>query len=288
MIIRALLAAALALLVLLATAIGMGAFLWGRTTGQVEAAILQRAGAPAPRTDARPPEPVRRYLELAIPEGAAAIRVARLEQSGEFLLTPPDGWVPFTATQLFTTHPPALLWDASMKAAPFLSIRVRDSYVDGIGSIHGAVLGLLTVLEESGADEMAEASLVRYLAESPWFPTRLHPSEVLQWTAIDDSTATATLRDGDVSVSLEFRFAPDGQIREVYAERRYRGEAEDPRWAPWVGRFSEYEAMDGYRIPTRGEVAWVLDGEERPYWRGRIDWARYETAEAAGDVTTAR
>lgn len=285
MLIRVLLAAALALLVLLVTAIGAGAFLWSRVTGQVEAAILERASEPVLRTELRPPEPVRRYLDLAIPDDATPIRVARLEQSGEFLLTPPDGWAPFTATQLFTVHPPAMLWNASIRAAPLLAVRVRDSYTDGVGSMRGAMLGLLTVLEDSGPDAMAEASLARYLAEAPWFPTRLRPSEGLQWTAVDDSTAEALLRDGDVTVSLEFRFSPTGEVREIYADRRFRGEAEDPRYAPWIGRFGEYELMDGYRIPTRAEVAWVLDGEEQPYWRGRIEWARYETAV---DVTTAR
>ena len=285
MLLRLLLAATLALLVLLVTAIGAGAFLWSRATGQVEAAILQGAAEPALRTEPRTPEPVRRYLDLAIPDGAAPIRVAHLEQSGEFLLTPPDGWAPFTAMQLFTVHPPAMLWDASIRAAPLLAVRVRDSYTDGVGSMRGAMLGLLTVLEDSGPDAMADASLARYLAESPWFPTRLRPSEGLEWTAIDDSTAEATLRDGDVTVSLEFRFAPTGEVREIYADRRFRGETEDPRYAPWIGRFSAYELMDGYRIPTRAEVAWVLDGEERAYWRGRIEWARYETA---ADLTTAR
>jgi hypothetical protein len=34
--------------------------------------------------------------------------------------------------------------------------------------------------------------------------------------------------------------------------------------------FSEYETIDRIRIPTRGEVQWVLDSGRFVYWRGRV------------------
>lgn len=253
---------------------GVGSVLWSRGTRRLADDLVERATAPRPRPTRGLPAPVRRYLDRALPDGRP-IRVARVRQVGEFLLSPPDGWEPFTATQLFTTEPPAMVWDAAIRMAPFVSVRVRDRYADGAGSMHGAVLGLVTVLREGGTVQMAQASLLRYLAESPWFPTRLRPSESLRWTPVDDSTAVATLRDGSLVASLEFRFS-GGEIREVYAERRYRGAAEDPSWAPWIGRFHDYEEFDGFRVPTTGVVAWVIDGEERPYWRGRVESVRYE------------
>jgi hypothetical protein len=30
------------------------------------------------------------------------------------------------------------------------------------------------------------------------------------------------------------------------------------------------------RIPLAGEVAWIINGVVRPYWRGRIDELAYE------------
>lgn len=276
MIVRILLAATLALLVVILSAAGLGAFLWSRGTDRVADRILDRTETPEVDTAASVPAPVRRYLDRAIPTDAAPIRVARVEQAGEFLLNPPDGWARFTATELFTAHPAGMLWDATIRMAPLLGVRVRDSYTAGVGSMHGAVLGLFTVLEDSGPDRMAEASLVRYLAEAPWLPTRLLPAEGIEWAPVDDSTAMATLTDGGVTVSLEFRFTANGEIHTVYADRRFRGEAEDPQWAPWIGHFSDYASFDGFRVPTRGEVSWVIDGEERPYWRGRIEGVDYD------------
>lgn len=264
----------LAVLVLAVAAGGVGSMLWSRATRQAVDRVVARAGPPPAAPTLELPPPVGRYLDRAIP-GGAPIRVARIRQEGEFLLSPPDGWAPFSATQLFTVSPPAMVWDATIRMAPLVSVRVRDSYIDGVGSMNAAVLGVFTVLEDSGPDAMAEASLARYLAEGAWFPSRLRPSAALRWTAVDDSTALATLADGDLAVTLEFRFEGT-EIRAVYAERRFRGQAEDPTWAPWIGRFRSYQAMDGFVIPTEAEVAWIIDGEERPYWRGEITDAYYE------------
>ena len=33
---------------------------------------------------------------------------------------------------------------------------------------------------------------------------------------------------------------------------------------------------DGMRVPTRGEVAWLLPEGPKPYWRGEVTALRYE------------
>ncbi len=263
-----------ALVVAAALVGGVGSALWSRQTRAVVDSIVDAAGPPR-ASNAAVPAPVRRYLERAAPADRPSIRVARIHQTGEFLLSPPDGWAPFSATQVFTVDPPAMLWDATIRMAPLVNVRVRDSYRAGTGAMHGAVMGVLPVLEEGGSPEMADATLARYLAEAPWFPTRLRPSAALRWEPVDDTTAMATLRDGDADVTLEFRFDTAG-IAGVHAERRFRGADEDPVWAPWTGRFWDYREVDGFRIPTQAEVAWIIDGERRPYWRGAIETALYE------------
>jgi hypothetical protein len=35
----------------------------------------------------------------------------------------------------------------------------------------------------------------------------------------------------------------------------------------WEGTFSDYATVGGVRIPTRGEVAWILETGSFPYWR---------------------
>jgi hypothetical protein len=59
---------------------------------------------------------------------------------------------------------------------------------------------------------MARSDLARCLGEAIWFPTALLPGPDVRWEAVDDGTAQATVVDGPVSASAEFRFAPSGKI----------------------------------------------------------------------------
>jgi hypothetical protein len=98
----------------------------------------------------------------------------------------------------------------------------------------------------------------------------------VQWAAVDDTSATATMQDGDTSVTLLFRFNTDGLIDSLRAEAR--GALIDgvnvP--TPWEGRWSYYELRDGMRVPIAGEVAWMLPAGPWPYWRGQITSITYE------------
>jgi hypothetical protein len=40
---------------------------------------------------------------------------------------------------------------------------------------------------------------------------------------------------------------------------------------PWRGRFWDYRHISGRVLPTQAEVAWVIDGKEFVYWRGKIE-----------------
>lgn len=279
------LVAVLVLIPVLAAGLALaGAARWSRDSRRAGDRLLAREwadDAPDPGrggTDGGDavPDPVRRYLDRSAPARLPTIRVARIQQTGQFLLRPPDGWAPFTATQLFTGTRPGLLWDARVRMAPLLQVHVRDRYGTGHGSMRGAVAGLVPVVDTRGGGALAEAAAMRYLAEAVWLPTRLRPGGGLRWTPVSDSVARATLVDGTIRTSLEFTFDEEGDIVSIRSDRRFRGEDEEPRWAPWVGRCEAYQDVGGYRIPGRCTVAWVIDGEERPYWKGRVDAVVYE------------
>lgn len=268
-------------LVALAATLAIASNAWTRGTRREEARLRRGAlepsteaagggGADAAGAGAALPPPVARFLARALPADGRTIRLATVRQEGEFLLRAPDGWAPFSATQLFRAEPPGFLWDARIRMAPLVHVRVRDGYRDGTGSMHGAVAGLVTVVRASGTPELASGSLYRFLAEAAWIPTRLRPSRDLRWDAMDESTATATLTDGGTSVAVQFRFDAGGDIVGIHVPERARQVDGGYELAPWTGRFWGHREIGGFRIPTRGEVAWVIEGEEQPYWKGRI------------------
>lgn len=119
----------------------------------------------------------------------------------------------------------------------------------------------------------------RYLAEAVWLPTALLPIENLQWRAIDDERALATLTDTDLSVSLEFRFNDSGEIIGVYTPGRYFRE-DDGSYVlkPWAGYHRAYEERSGIRIPIEGGVEWQLPNGRLPYCILKIVGIEYEFA----------
>ena len=215
------------------------------------------------------PDPVRRYFEAVLEEGRPYVRSVRLEQQGEFRLRESERtWRPTDATQRFTVDPPGFVWSATVRVLPFVPVKVLDSYDHGSGVLRARLLSTITVADVGPDRDMNEGELVRYLAEAVWFPTGLLPTEGVEWEAIDDSSARATLEDGGNTASVVFHFDGDDRVERVTTER-YRQEADDR--APWTGRFDGYEDRNGLTVPTEAEVEWNLPEEDRPYWRATVE-----------------
>lgn len=273
-----------ALAALAAAAAWIGAARW-RARGERLLAALEAARTPVTPERFDPaelsglPAPVARYFRAALTEGQPMIGAVRLEHSGTFNMSETaERWAPFTSTQRVSVRRPGFVWDAKMRLLPGLPARVHDAYVAGEGILHGTLLGLITLVEMRGTPEVAEGELMRFFAEAAWYPTALLPSQGVRWEAVDDTSARATLADGPLALTLLFRFDETGLIRSVRAQARGRASGGRVIPTPWEGRWSDYAARDGMRVPLRGEVAWVLPDGPRPYWRGRVTDLAYEFA----------
>ncbi|WMT09577.1 hypothetical protein NP511_08060 [Natrinema thermotolerans] len=144
------------------------------------------------------PGPVREYLTNVLPQGQPYVDQVRLEQTGKLRLGDASSpWKPFTATQHATVDPPGFYWDASIRLAPLLSLRVRDLFCDREGTASVSLFGVIPLDSATSSPELEEAELMRYLAEAVWYPTALLPAAGIEWESIDDSTAKATVEDGE-------------------------------------------------------------------------------------------
>lgn len=225
------------------------------------------------------PEPVQRFFRAVLPEGAPVVAAVDLEHEGTFNMSETgERWVRFTSTQRVLTQRPSFAWNARMAMLPGLSARVHDAYVAGEGLLLARFLGLLPLVEQRGGGEIAAGELMRYFAETAWYPTALLPSQGVRWEAVDDGSARATLTDGDTSVTLLFRFDPAGPIASIRAEARGRVVAGENVPTPWEGRWWSYERRAGMLVPLEGEVSWILPDGPHPYWRGRLTRIEYEVA----------
>lgn len=221
------------------------------------------------------PPPVARYFRMALKEGQPMIRSVQIVQSGEFRKAD-DGWSPFEATQYFSAQPPGFVWDAAIRTAPLMNVRVRDAYIAGQGSMQAKIVSLVSVVNEHGKAVLNAGALQRYLAEAVWFPTALLPGEGVKWSEIDNSRALVILTNSGTTVSLEFHFNDIGEITGVFTPGRYREVKGKYELTPWKGHFRNYEEREGMRIPVEGEVEWQLREGSFPYWKGRIVEVMYD------------
>ncbi len=264
--------------------------LYGITRWQSETVeIRKRLERGRTRTDVRRfdpdeikdlPAPVQRYFRAVLPTGQPIIAVAEIAQRGEFKRDHAKAdWVSFTAQQISVMQRPGFDWDARIRKLPGIQVFVHDSYVTGEARLKAALLGLWRAVEHNDTPELARSELTRFLAEAPWYPTRLLPSQGVHWTAIDDSSALATLQDGQTQASVTFLFEEDGMIRAARSDSRNRLEQGALVETPWEGSFSGYETRGGMRIPIHGEAAWLLAANGRdPFWRGQVTDVLYKFA----------
>jgi len=262
-------------------AVAIGNLLWKRSTARSVRRLGPESTSPTLGVFSREqlaglPAPVARYFDFALTPGQRLVRGARLEHAGTFRAGFDEPWSPFTSVQHFSVRPPGFVWDATIRMAPLLTVRIRDSYVGGTGGMHGKLASLIPVVNQSGGAALNAGALHRLLAEMAWLPTALLPGNGVTWSPIDDTTARATLSDSGTTVWLDFQFNAFGEIVRVSTPERFRDVDGTPVPTPWAGSFGSYQEVAGMRVPAEGEVEWILPEGRLSYWRGRIVRCDYD------------
>jgi hypothetical protein len=258
-----------------------GKYQWRLSTDKLRAKLTGGRQTINPKTyDSKEleglPDSVQRYFQAVLKDGQPIVAAVNLTQQGLFNMSETKAkWSSFTATQFVTTQRPGFDWDARIQMAPGVSAFVHDAYMLGAGSLHVSLLGLFTVADVRDTPQAAQGELLRFFAEMPWYPTALLPSQGVRWEAIDNTSARVTVTDGATTVSLVFRFNPDGTIETMRAEARYRDKLTA---MPWSGRFWNYSTRDGMLIPLEGEVGWEYPDGIRLYYKGKVTEINYEFA----------
>ena len=275
----------LGLAVIIAVALVYGSIRWQASTKEMHTNLAASRLPIEPRTyDVGEiedlPAPVQSYFRAVLSDGQPMVAAVSVEHTGTFNMSETgEQWKPFTSTQRVITHRPGFDWEARVPIAPGLAVKVHDAYIAGEGILHASLFGLVSLANMRGTPEAAQGELMRFFTEAAWYPTALLPSQGVRWEAVNDTSAKATLKDGETTLTMLFRFDENGLIESARAEARGRIVGGTVVPTPWEGHFSHYELRDGMRIPLEGEVAWMLPEGPKPYWRGRITRLSYEFAQ---------
>ncbi len=212
------------------------------------------------------PAPVQRYFRHVLKPGQPYVRSVRLRHDGQFKTDLNKDWIDITGEEYFVADKPAYIWNGTTTW-----FSACDQYVAGRGSLKVHLMGAFPIQHFSGpvADE---SELLRYLAETVWFPTSLLPGGPAVWSPIDDNSATLTLTNYGLAISCQMYFDRKGEIVRYQAQRYI----DTTHRIPWTGQLSDYREVDGISIPFQASAAWVIDGVEQPYARFMVREIEYD------------
>ena len=164
-------------------------------------------------------------------------------------------WYPVEGVLSLKPDIPQRIWTGLIKPYPLVRINGRDAYVNHAGRMLIEAYSRFTLTNVSGP-EMDASALVTILAELPLAPSAMRPSDRLDWVAIDDVSARATLRDGVLSVSGIFTFAPSGAPVRFETNDRYRQVGKRAVRTPWLAHYDRFANHEGWNVPVEVTAAW--------------------------------
>ena len=203
------------------------------------------------------PAPVQRYFRHVLTPGQPYLRTVRLKHDGDFKTDLEKDWMPITGEEYFLADKPGYIWIGTTTW-----FTARDQYVAGHGSLTVRLLGTLPIQHGSGP-AFDQGEILRWLAETAWFPTSLLPGGPAVWSPVDDHSATLTLTDHGLTVSCLMSFNENDELVRCEAQRQ----SDETHAQTWVCRLFDYRERQGVLVPTQGGAAWVIGGEEKPYAR---------------------
>ena len=215
------------------------------------------------------PLSVQRWLHQSNIIGKETSNVVHIKQKGQMRTKPGNAWMAFEAEQYFTIDPPAFLWNAKIKAAPYIDIVARDKYENGQGNMLIKALYIYRVANSSGK-EIDQGTLLRYLAEIVWFP-QAALSDYLDWEEIDDHHARVTMSYHDVTASGIYTFNDEGRVAQFEAQR-YGSFDGVYKTETWSITSTGFKVFNGTPIANTSQVTWKLKG-------GDFTWLKLEVTD---------
>ncbi len=216
------------------------------------------------------PEPVLHYFKHVLKEGQPYISYVRLKHDGQFKTSLKKDWVNIAGEQYFTTEKPGFIWKGT--TSMFVA---RDMYLANEGRLIATILSTINVVDVHGKQQYDESELLRWLSESVWFPTNFLPSEKLQWTAIDNSSAKLTFNYNGLSLFYIVTFNNTGEIIQMETKRYM----DEKRLETWIIKPDNYQEKNGVIIPKKAEVFWRLKEGDFSYAKFNVKVIEYDKPE---------
>lgn len=213
------------------------------------------------------PTPVQRYFKNVLTDGQPYIQSVRLKHGGQFRTKAEQSWSNIKGEEYFATNPVGFVWIGKL---PFVA--GVDKFVQGRGNLKIKLLSIFPVVDAVG-EKADQGELLRWLGETPLFPTALLPSENISWTAIDDSSAKVIFNNGNIKLEAVFVFNDKGEAISFESQRYKEEELEN-----WTGYYRDYMEVDGVKVPSEIEAEWNLEEGDFSYAKFKIEEIEYNVS----------
>jgi len=220
------------------------------------------------------PPVVQKWLIKSGVIGTEKAHIVHLKQKGMMRQKPEGKWSPMEAEQYITTDLPGFIWNGNIGSS-FMTINGRDKYLNGKGNMLIKIMSTIPINNSSG-EEIDQGAMMRFLAEIVWSPSAAL-NDYIQWTYVNNTTANATMTNGNRKVSGIFFFDYEGDIV-GFEGKRYGNFDGHFSLETWLVRILEHKEFDGIRIGNKCEVTWKLK-------QGDFAWLQLEVTEISYNNT---
>lgn len=212
------------------------------------------------------PPPVKRYFAHVLREGQRHVSSVKVLHDGQFRAGMGSGWAGIKGIEYLTAAEPGFIWKGKTNW-----FTATDSFTAGKGRLVVRLFSIVKILEKRGK-KIDEAELMRWIAESIWFPTALLPSAKLRWLPVNDNSAKLEYTNEGQHIAFLVTFSAKDEI-EAIETQRCDGKG---RRRLWQGKASHYRRHGGMLIPSRLEAVWKLPEGDMPYARFHLQDIRYD------------
>jgi hypothetical protein len=209
------------------------------------------------------PAAVRSYLHFMGAVGRPRVWSFRAHLAGRFRRGPDQAWMPCEAWQYNTAPQVARMFWMRIRMAGILPMTGWDTYLAGIGRMHGKLLGLVTVADGNGP-EFDISELATYLNDAVLLaPTMLLRPEV-SWVEVDRASFEVSLTDGGHRVRARVLLDTEGAPVDFSTTDRFADLPSGLVQARWSTPVEDWQTVDGRAVPTAASAVWHLpDGPFR-------------------------
>ena len=219
------------------------------------------------------PAAARRYIEHAVAQGTPRASVARLQMRGEIRLK--TTWHPFDADQVIRWDR-GFVWRAKVRIKG-LPVTGFDRWIDGQGSMHWRLLGIVPIVTASGPD-VSRSAAERMLIETVWLPSVLLDPGVI-WSEQDATHVGADVTLREQHTHFELYLDEQGRIRSVSMLRWGNPDGHGYEALPFGGMAEEERTFAGFTIPSKLRIGWYFGTDrfepEGEFFRCMINEAVY-------------